>query len=77
LKTPIAGVNTLVEIARASDDIAEIKQNLERIKSSTNRYSHIIDQLLTLSRSQPKEQVTFGKKLMINKVIESYIDENS
>lgn len=77
LKTPIAGVKTLVEIALASDDIDEIKQKLERIKSSTNRYSHIIDQLLTLSRIQPNEQVTFGKKLMINKVLESLIAENA
>ncbi|ADA77774.1 sensor histidine kinase [Francisella tularensis] len=77
LKTPIAGVKTLVEIALASDDIDEIKQKLERIKSSTNRYSHIIDQLLTLSRIQPNEQVTFGKKLMINKVLESFIAENA
>ncbi|UZW94763.1 sensor histidine kinase [Francisella tularensis] len=77
LKTPIAGVKTLVEIALASDDIDEIKQKLERIKSSTNRYSHIIDQLLTLSSIQPNEQVTFGKKLMINKVLESFIAENA
>ncbi|MBK2239551.1 HAMP domain-containing histidine kinase [Francisella tularensis] len=77
LKTPIAGVKTLVEIALASDDIDEIKQKLERIKSSTNRYSHIIDQLLTLSRIQPNEQVTFGKNLMINKVLESFIAENA
>lgn len=77
LKTPIAGVKTLVEIALASDDIDEIKQKLERIKNSTNRYSHIIDQLLILSRIQPNEQVTFGKKLMINKTLESFIAENA
>ncbi|AEE26981.1 sensor histidine kinase [Francisella hispaniensis] len=77
LKTPIAGVKTLVEIALASDDINEIKQKLERIKNSTNRYSHIIDQLLILSRIQPNEQVTFGKKLMINKTLESFIAENA
>lgn len=77
LKTPIAGVKTLVEIALASDDINEIKQKLERIKSSTNRYSHIIDQLLTLSRIQPNEQITFGKKLMINTVLETFIADNA
>ncbi|MFV9971735.1 MAG: sensor histidine kinase [Francisella endosymbiont of Hyalomma asiaticum] len=77
LKTPIAGVKTLVEIALASNDIDEIKQKLERIKSLTNRYSHIIDQLLTLSRIQPNEQITFGKKLMINKVLETFIAENA
>ncbi|APC92306.1 MULTISPECIES: sensor histidine kinase [Francisella] len=77
LKTPIAGVKTLVEIALASNDIDEIKQKLERIKNSTNRYSHIIDQLLTLSRIQPNEQITFGKKLMINKVLETFIAENA
>ncbi|MFV9973133.1 MAG: sensor histidine kinase [Francisella endosymbiont of Hyalomma asiaticum] len=77
LKTPIAGVKTLVETALASNDIDEIKQKLERIKSSTNIYSHIIDQLLTLSRIQPNEQITFGKKLMINKVLETFIAENA
>ncbi|WP_442902190.1 sensor histidine kinase [Francisella sp. 19X1-34] len=77
LKTPIAGVKTLVEIALASDDIDEIKQKLIKIKNSTNRYSHIIDQLLTLSRIQPNEQITFGKKLMINKTLETLIAENA
>lgn len=77
LKTPIAGVKTLVEIALASDNIDEIKQKLEKIKSSTNRYSRIIDQLLTLSRIQPNEQITFGKKLMINKVLETFIADNA
>lgn len=37
----------------------------------------IIDQLLTLSRIQPNEQITFGKKLMINKVLETFIAENA
>lgn len=77
LKTPIAGVKTLVEIALGSDDIDEIKVRLNRIKSSTNRYSHIIDQLLTLTRIQPNEQITFAKKLMINKVLEILIAENA
>ncbi|MED7819897.1 MULTISPECIES: sensor histidine kinase [unclassified Francisella] len=77
LKTPIAGVKTLVEIALSSDNIEEIKQKLVKIKSSTNRYSHIIDQLLTLSRIQPNEQITFGKKLMINKTLEGFIAENA
>ncbi|ASG68770.1 two-component sensor histidine kinase [Francisella halioticida] len=77
LKTPIAGVKTLVEIALASDDIGEIKQKLVKIESSTNRYSHIIDQLLTLSRIQPNEQITFGKKLMINKTLETLIADNA
>ncbi|WP_150467866.1 sensor histidine kinase [Francisella sp. SYW-9] len=77
LKTPIAGVKTLVQIALASDDVDEIKQKLEKIENSTNRYSHIIDQLLTLSRIQPNEQITFGKKLMINKTLETLIAENA
>lgn len=77
LKTPIAGVKTLVEIALDSDDIDEIKVRLKRIKNSTNRYSHIIDQLLTLTRIQPNEQITFAKKLMINKVLEIFIAENA
>ncbi|AIT09448.1 ATPase [Candidatus Francisella endociliophora] len=77
LKTPVAGIKTLVEIALASDDIDEIKQKLEKIKGSSNRYSRIIDQLLTLSRIQPNEQITFGKKLMINKVLETFIADNA
>lgn len=77
LKTPIAGVKTLVEIALASDNIEEIKQKLTKIENSTDRYSHIIDQLLTLSRIQPNEQITFGKKLMINKTLETFIADNA
>lgn len=77
LKTPVAGIKTLVEIALESDDIDEIKQKLERVKSSANRYSHIIDQLLTFNRIQPNEQIVFAKKLMINKVLETFIADNA
>ncbi|QIV94024.1 sensor histidine kinase [Allofrancisella frigidaquae] len=77
LKTPISGIKTLVEIALASDDISEIKQKLRRIRNSADRYSHIIDQLLILSRIQPDEQVIFAKKLLVNKVLETFIAESA
>ena len=77
LKTPVAGIKTLVEIALESNDIDEIKQKLERVKSSANRYSHIIDQLLTFNRIQPNEQIVFAKKLRINKVLETFIADNA
>ncbi|AJC48245.1 HAMP domain-containing histidine kinase [Allofrancisella guangzhouensis] len=77
LKTPISGIKTLVEIALSSDDINEIKQKLEKIRSSADRYSHIIDQLLILNRIQPDEQIVFAKKLLVNKVLETFIAENA
>lgn len=77
LKTPVAGLKTLIEIALESDNINEIKQKLERVKNSANRYSHIIDQLLTFNRIQPNEQIVFAKKLMINTVLETFIADNA
>ena len=77
LKTPIAGIKTLIEIALESDNIDEIKQKLEKVKSSANKYSHIIDQLLTFNRIQPNEQIVFAKKLMINTVLETLIADNA
>lgn len=71
LKTPIAGLRTQVQIALTSNDLVEIKEKLKKVLNSADRYSHIIDQLLTLSRIQPNEQISFAKKLGINRAIET------
>ena len=77
LKTPIAGLKTHVEIAMGSDDIDEIKTKLKIIMNSTDRYSHIIDQLLTLTRIQPDEQVRFAKQVNVNIIIETFLADNA
>jgi two-component system sensor histidine kinase QseC len=45
--------------------------------NSTDRYSHIIDQLLTLTRIQPDEQVIFAKQVNVNTIIETFLADNA
>ncbi len=52
LRTPLAGILAQIELALDTKDTNEIKKRLENINESSKRLIHIINQLLTLSKSQ-------------------------
>lgn len=52
LRTPLAGILAQIELALDTKDAAEIQKRLENINESSKRLIHIINQLLTLSKSQ-------------------------
>ena len=77
LKTPIAGLKTQVEIAMSLEDIPSVRVKLKKILDSANRYAHIIDQLLVLSRIEPTDNITFAKKCPINRIVEVTLADNA
>ncbi|MCF6764496.1 ATP-binding protein [Thiotrichales bacterium 19S3-7] len=55
LKTPLAGIKAQIEVAMNLDDIDLIKEKMQIALKNMDRYYHIIDQLLTLTRLEPAE----------------------
>ena len=54
LRTPLAGILAQIQLAQESKDKDEIKNRLEQISQSSKRLIHIINQLLSLSKTQPE-----------------------
>ena len=54
LRTPLAGILAQIQLAQESQDVEEIKRRLEQISQSSKRLIHIINQLLSLSKTQPE-----------------------
>ena len=54
LRTPLAGILAQIQLAQESKDKEEIKDRLEKISQSSKRLIHIINQLLSLSKTQPE-----------------------
>jgi len=73
LKTPLTVLKTQAEVALNIDDIAEIKIRIKHIIASTNQYSHIIDQLLTLTKLEPKQDLPDKKLFNLNTVLEDWV----
>ncbi len=73
LKTPLAALKTQAEIALNMSDIDEIKGKIRNIIGGADRYFYIIDQLLTLSRLEPQQNLPDRKFLNINTVAEDQL----
>jgi two-component system sensor histidine kinase TctE len=58
LRTPLAGILAQIQLAQESKDVEEIKRRLEQISQSSKRLIHIINQLLSLSKTQPEAMHT-------------------
>ena len=54
LRTPLAGILAQIQLAQESKNSEEIKSRLEQISQSSKRLIHIINQLLSLSKTQPE-----------------------
>jgi signal transduction histidine kinase len=55
LRTPIAGLKLQAERAQREDNVETIRPAMAHIQSSADRISHIIDQLLVLTKSESIE----------------------
>jgi two-component system sensor histidine kinase QseC len=53
LRTPLAVVNTHAQVALGSESLAECKEELKSIIAGMQRSTHIVNQLLNLSRTNP------------------------
>jgi two-component system sensor histidine kinase QseC len=68
LKTPLAALKTHVQVALKSDNDADRQKALEKIIESVNRSSHVVTQLLTLSRLGEEEALSDVKPLDLHKL---------
>ncbi len=73
LKTPLAVLKTQAEVALNIDDIKEIKIRIKHIIASTDQYFHIINQLLTLTKLEPEQELPDKEKFKLNDVAEDWI----
>jgi two-component system, OmpR family, sensor histidine kinase QseC len=61
LRTPLAALKTQAQVALHSNDIEEKNQALQKLIASVNRSTHIVQQLLTMSRLVPEAAHTEEK----------------
>ena len=55
LRTPLAGLKTQAQVARASAIAAERRHALDKVIAGCDRATHLVQQLLTLARLDPDE----------------------
>lgn len=61
LRTPLAALKTQAQVALHTNDIEEKNQALQKLIASVNRSTHIVQQLLTMSRLVPEAAHIDGK----------------
>jgi two-component system sensor histidine kinase QseC len=68
LRTPLAALKTHAQVALKSDNEADRTKALEKVIESVNRSSHVVAQLLTLSRLGEEESLSDIKPLDLHKL---------
>ena len=68
LRTPLAALKTHAQVALKSDNESDRAKALEKVIESVNRSSHVVAQLLTLSRLGEEEALTDVKPLDLHKL---------
>jgi len=60
LRTPLAGLQTLLEVTAQEQDPQRLRDGLSRLLEGVRRTAHLANQLLTLARAQPPANLTHG-----------------
>ena len=68
LRTPLAALKTHVQVALKADNDADRTKALQKVIESVNRSSHVVAQLLTLSRLGEEEGLTDMKPIDLHKL---------
>lgn len=68
LRTPLAALKTNVQVALKADNEADRNKALEKVIESVDRSSHVVAQLLTLSRLGEEEALTDLKPFDLHKL---------
>ncbi|MBX3709224.1 MAG: sensor histidine kinase N-terminal domain-containing protein [Gammaproteobacteria bacterium] len=68
LRTPLAALKTHAQVALKSDNETDRSKALQKVIESVNRSSHVVAQLLTLSRLGEEETLTDIKPLGLHKL---------
>ena len=69
LRTPLAALKTHVQVALKADNDADRNKALQSVIESVDRSSHVVAQLLTLSRLGEEERLTDIKQLDLHKLV--------
>lgn len=75
LKTPISAIKTLSQTLSSIDDVNKAKDIANSIIIGVDRATHIIDQLLTLSRTVPDAMQTGSQNVNLNEVTTEIVAE--
>jgi two-component system sensor histidine kinase SenX3 len=74
LKTPIGGISILAEaLAEGSNDPELVKNFSERMLIEANRLSHLVQEIIDLSRIQDQNTMQNSEIISLNKVVEEAI----
>ena len=68
LRTPLAALKTHVQVALKSDNDVDKSKAMQKVIESVNRSSHVVAQLLTLSRLGEEESLTDIKPLDLHRL---------
>lgn len=68
LRTPLAALKTHVQVALKTEDESDRNKALQKVIESVNRSSHVVAQLLTLSRLGEEETLSDMKPLDLHKL---------
>lgn len=61
LRTPLAGLKSQTELAMRETDLGNLQARLKMVHTSSTRSIHLVNQLLTLARSEPGQQDVISK----------------
>jgi two-component system sensor histidine kinase TctE len=78
MRTPLAGLRTQLEFALRQKDPADLRASLERIRSSVERATRMISQLLSLARSQSETPPKFepvDMNALAREVTQEWVEE--
>ncbi|HMW18220.1 MAG TPA: sensor histidine kinase N-terminal domain-containing protein [Accumulibacter sp.] len=80
LRTPLTGLKTQAQLAMRDSDPAELRHALRQILHGVNRASHLVDQLLTLARTEASghaEQLLLPLDLqtVLREVVENWVPQ--
>jgi two-component system, OmpR family, sensor histidine kinase TctE len=60
MKTPLAGLRTQAELALRQTDPAELRASLKQLSRSSERATHVVNQLLSLARTEHRSGAAFA-----------------
>lgn len=76
LKTPVGALSLLAEaVLAASDDPDQVRHFAERMQMEANRLSHLIQDVIDLSRLQGDDPITHAEVVDIDELIQRALDE--
>ncbi|MEZ5741167.1 MAG: sensor histidine kinase N-terminal domain-containing protein [Burkholderiaceae bacterium] len=68
IKTPLAGIHMQAELALRADDPTERQRSLSLLARSSERASHLVNQLLALARAEAMGETTRFEQLDLNEL---------